>query len=343
LLEKSHDWPGFYCSHERWTIPIFETGPGTAQVTIGKRFAEDLAEAKFLKKHSSILLADEPDHPFGHADGFGPSIPMPAEATPDAMTDGHLSIVDRPNNIVYDMWGARRNPDGTWDCWSGITYPLDGPGVFDPQRFDARNGETIHLYGPCRASGTPNIAGLVRHDELVAGRIEHKLAFATRYAGLLAHCFPAIWTDGAILGGPPEGIVVQLDPDLRLDRFDLSGPARTIAAALQEYGAVLVDVALGSTLSFENLNGHAGKSWTGLITGDSLMSIPFRHFRFIKPESVVEKGSSPIMHPIAFQTYHELLELHDEIETPTGRFVGWPKDWYDVHVRRLMEEKAAKQ
>ncbi len=334
FLEQSSREPGFYLSLRRWTLPIYETKPDTKWVTIKRRFHEPFAEAQYLYRHSKYLLEARPDHPVGFGEGFGPTIPMPEDAVPDAMTDGHLSIIDRERNKVWDLWGARRNDDGTWSTWSGITYPLDGPGTFDPKRFAISNGETIHLYGPCRASGTPSIAGITRYDEVLSGRIEHKLSFATRFAGLLAHCFPATWTDGGILGGIPEGITMQLDPTLDLSTLGLNDGARVIATAMQEYGAVLIDVCLGSTIGAENLNGHASKSWDGILDERDLNAIPFEHFRFIQPATIVEKGLIPAVHPTTFQTYHELMQLHDEVETEQGTFVGWPKDWYQRHAAK---------
>ncbi len=334
LLRRSHAEVGFHLNTQQWTIPIYEVDEETPRVSISRRLPDHIGEGRFLYEHSKPTLT--PDHPVGHAPGFGPTIPMPTAAEPDAMTDGHLTLIDRRAQQAWDLWGAAQREDGSWWCCSGITYALDGPGVFDPTEFAIRNGESIHLYGPCRAAGVPNIAGLVLYHEIQRGRIEHKLAFATRFAALLEHDAPATWTDGGIPGGIPEGITIQLDPALDLSPFSLSPAALIIARALQEYGAVLVDVALGSTLSVESVNGHADRTWDGTLSDRDLHNLPFEHFRFLDPGPTIQKGMIPSIHPIIFQTYHEYMNLHPEKTTTDGdTIVGWPKEWHTQLVEKF--------
>jgi hypothetical protein len=53
------------------------------------------------------------------------------------------------------------------------------------------------------------------HDEIIEGKIEHKLACACERVGLLEHFYPPIvWTNGAYPNGIPEGALIQLDPEL---------------------------------------------------------------------------------------------------------------------------------
>ena len=61
------------------------------------------------------------------------------------------------------------------------TGSLDGSGVWRTEDFAVRDGESIHFHGPSRAAGVPAIAGLIMLDEVLAGRIEHKIAFASHY------------------------------------------------------------------------------------------------------------------------------------------------------------------
>ncbi|MBK1880477.1 hypothetical protein [Pelagicoccus mobilis] len=329
FLEKSHDLEGFHVNGNNYTIPVYEAAPDTPLVKVERRIKDHVGEGRFMYQLSKYVVDSVADHPCGHDASFVDGVPIPEDALPDALTDGHLSIVDPSRNRVWDMWGAERRPDGSWWCCSGISYPIDGTGVFDASEWGMRNGESVHMYGPCRAAGVPNVAGLIRYEELQAGRIEHKLAFATRYAGLQAHSFPASWTDGGVLGGPPEGITIQLDPDVDLDAYGLSPAGMAIATALKEYGAVLVDVALGSVLYAEGLTGHADKSWEGLLIEDELARIPFSNYRFLQPEAVVERGMIPGIHPIIWQTFHEAFGMHQEGDLGEGNsIVGWRKDWH---------------
>ena len=101
---------------------------------------------------------------------------------------------------------------------------------------------------------------------------------------------PAIWNDGQTPGGIPEGAILQLDPGLDLSRFPLSSAARTIARAMQEYGLVDVDSGGGAAVYAELLIDRGERTWRGLLTDQDMLAIPFRHFRVLRMEGVVNKG-----------------------------------------------------
>jgi hypothetical protein len=173
-----------------------------------------------------------------------------------------------------------------------MTYPLDGSGVFEDGEFPVGDGESIHLYGPGRAAGVPIIGGLFMREEVLAGRIEHKLALATGCNAYQEYVFPATWTDGFTEGGLPEGCVIQLDPSLDLDSIELSDGARVVARALQEYGAVNVDVAGGTVVYGEGLYGEGEGSWKGILDGEDLRGIDIRHYRVLKIPQVKKGGKA---------------------------------------------------
>ena len=200
-------------------------------------------------------------------------MPIPDHAAPGPLGDAHMALVDYQARKAWDMFLVHRHDDGSWDSFTGMTYSLDGDGVFNRRDFPVKDGESIHLYGPGRAAGVPIIGGLIMHHEIVAGVIEHKLAFASRWNAYKEFVHPATWTDGFVDSGLPEGCIVQLDPGLDLGRYNLSPAAETIARAMQRYGAVNVDVALGNVLYGEGLYGHPDKSWDGLLTGNDLRCI----------------------------------------------------------------------
>jgi hypothetical protein len=175
-----------------------------------------------------------------------------------------------------------------------MVYRVDGPGVFPLEMFARlHNGETVHMYGPSRAPGVPAIAGLTMEHELRAGEIRHRLAFASSTVALQQFVHPpACWTDGPVRGGFPEGAVLQLDPDLDLDRFALSPAGRTIARAWQRYGAVCVDGCGGNVLYAEGLYGHPGRSWDGVLTSRDVEALGYDHFRVLFMENVIRKGDT---------------------------------------------------
>jgi hypothetical protein len=168
---------------------------------------------------------------------------------------------------------------------------LYGSGVFDQIPFDFEPDTSVHDYGPCRAAGTALLGGLVLQEELTSGKIEHKLALATDLNADQQFVFPAIWTDGFSEGGIPEGAVLQLDPGLDLEKYDLCPAAKTLAVALQKYGMVNVDIARGVCLYVENLNNDPSRNWQGIIDSGWIMEkLGLEHFRVLKLNEIKPGG-----------------------------------------------------
>ena len=151
--------------------------------------------------------------------------------------------------------------------------------------------ERTDLSGGARPSGAPLMAGLLRVDEVKAGRIDHALAFAYPLAqtgkflppASMALDAPDKASERAI--GLPMGARIQLDPEYDIDNTLLSPGAKAVAKALQEYGAILVDTAGASVLYAEGGPEQLAK-WDGVLApGDlqSLFTTGFiaRHFRVI--------------------------------------------------------------
>jgi len=298
LLKVAYPGGGLHVNLHEWTIPVYPVDASTPKHDIAKRMPCHEHEGKDFYAVTRPFLRTVEDHPLGHGPGFGKDVPIPSYATPDAAIDSHIALVDEEAGLIWDMWAAQKREDGSWWSCTGMRYDLNGSGTFDSEQFGVHNGESIHLYGPSRASGTPTIAGLIMHHELAAGKIEHKLAFGCPACGLLSHHYPAIWTDGGTPNGIPQGIVLQLDPSLDLEAMDLSPAIKTVATALQKYGAVLVDNAGSVTLYGEGLWWDESRSWDGLLGEEDLRKIGFGHFRFVKPETPeVEKGMTIGPHP----------------------------------------------
>jgi hypothetical protein len=278
LLQELCPHGGFWINEDYWTIPVYEVTKDTPQRQVLQR------EVQPGEKHV-------PRSGFRHGPGFGPLIPVPGQhCIPSREGDAHLAFVDYERRLAWDMWAAQWRADGELESFTGMAYSLDGPGVFDPALFPAKDGESIHCYGPSRHAGVPAIAGLIMYEELRQGRIDHKLSFASCVNAFKEFVYPAIWGDGKLPGGIPEGAVLQLDPALDLDRFALSPAARTIARALQDYGMVDVDWGKGAAIYAEGLWGQPDRSWAGLLNGPDLVAIPFAHYRLLKLPPITGKG-----------------------------------------------------
>ena len=284
-LLKQEEHGSFGINIHRWTVPIFEVDDSVPRIEVGHRShsEQDLAE----RESKWVGFGDR----FGHqADFDSLKVPVPPRAVADPAGDAHLAIVDFTKMVAWDMWGVRRDMDGNVSSNTGMMYRLNGDGIFNTSDFDVKDGDSIHFYGPSRASGVPAIAGVIMHDEVAEGHIPHKLACATRYNAYKEFVFPACWTDGHLDGGLPEGAVVRLDPALDLRQFRLTAGERVVARAFQEYGAVNVDNASGSTLYAEGLWAKPGKSWDGILTATGLMTIPIEHYQVMKLGEITHMG-----------------------------------------------------
>ncbi len=219
----------------------------------------------------------------------GKPVPIPDNLEPSPGGDMHVAIIDRERQLAWDMFYVKKTGDGKWGSYTGMIYPLDGPGIFDTADFNIRPGESIHQFGPGRAAGVPIIAGTIMFDEVKKGEIRHKLSCALRYVAYQEHVYPpAVWTDGNFEGGIPEGSVIQLDPKLDLSPFNLLPGEMAVARALQKYGAVVVDFAAGSCLYGEGLWYDPARSWDGILRDwdGGISDIPVKYYRVIKAAHV---------------------------------------------------------
>ena len=112
-----------------------------------------------------VLRATEP---WGPNPIEGMHIRVPARAQPAAGGDHHMTIVT-PNGWEYDLWGAQPPPlgGGTLTFAWGGRIRIDGSG----------------LGGHATASHFGNLAGVIRPEELAAGRINHALFVVLRCTG----------------------------------------------------------------------------------------------------------------------------------------------------------------
>lgn len=283
MLEQEPTGEHFGTVFRKWTIPVYEVDEVTEYVHVKKH---RLSEQELIE-----WIAGK-DY-YGHGPEFNP-VPIPEGARPDPENDSHFAVVDWKRMVAWDAWGLQQLEDGSWQSKTGMFYRLDGPGVFDGAQLGYVDGESVHFHGPSRAAGVPVIAGLVRYDEVMAGEIRHKLSCATRFAAKQTFVYPASWTDGYVEGGIPEGAVIQLNPILDLNQFNLTPEEKVIARALQEYGMVIVDIAQGQPLYVEGLWGHPDKSWDGKLTewedDRGINSIPFKHYRVLKVKDPAYRG-----------------------------------------------------
>ncbi|UJR78327.1 hypothetical protein [Sandaracinus amylolyticus] len=257
-LRTSTPWPGLGVNVRPWGIPMYRATSSTPLVRVFATLSNEGENRTFYW-------------------------PVPAGAEADPETDGHLLVVDPASGREYDFFAGRRQADGSWTCALCATADMNGSGVRPPK------GGTTPWYEShgSRACGFPLVAGLIRTDEMRAGRIDHALVIA--YPGIRQRWF----TSPASTGHPANGIVspdrgvpcggrIQLDPSVNVDALGLTPSARIIARALQEYGAYVGDYS-GSISLYADGSPEARAAWdSGLLDEASVRSIPLERMRVVE-------------------------------------------------------------
>ncbi len=153
--------------------------------------------------------------------------PIPDAPLIEAGSDGHLLLVDADACRLYELYAAHQS-GGAWYAGSGAQWDL------------ASNALRPTDWTSADAAGLPIVPGLVRYDEVLAGRILHALRF-TAPQTRRAYIYPARhWASSSTSTSlPPMGLRLRLKATANLS--GLSHDARVIAVALQRYGMILAD------------------------------------------------------------------------------------------------------
>jgi PKD repeat protein len=142
--------------------------------------------------------------------------------------DRHMLILHRDERVLYELYAAEKQPDGSWHAGSGAIFNLTG---YELRPACWTSGD---------AAGLAILPGLVRYDEVADGEITHAIRF-TAPRTQKAYVWPARHYASSItdLSYPPMGQRFRLKPS-----FDTSGypyQARVVLDALKKYGMILCD------------------------------------------------------------------------------------------------------
>lgn len=154
----------------------------------------------------------------------------PIEGGPNGMGDRHVSVLDRDNWKLYELFYARPLKDGGgWSARSGAVFDLKS-NKLRPTGWTSAD-----------AAGLPILPGLVRYDEtMLRKEIPHALRFTvekTRKAFVPpATHFAA---DAGAMDLPPMGMRLRLKADYDISNFPEE--AQVILRCLKKYGMILAD------------------------------------------------------------------------------------------------------
>ncbi len=163
---------------------------------------------------------------YGDESDPGP-YPVPLNAPVEAGGDKHVLVVQQDACKLYELYHAVCSGAG-WSAGSGAVFDLRS-NALRPDGWTSAD-----------AAGLPILPGLVRYEEVAAGRIDHALRFTVSrtqrgYIHPATH-FASSSTDPNL---PPMGLRLRLKPG-----FDISGyhgQARVILEALKTYGMIVAD------------------------------------------------------------------------------------------------------
>ena len=152
----------------------------------------------------------------------------PIEGGINSTGDRHILMIDTTNCILYELYSAYQNNDGTWRAGSGAVFDL--------------NSNTLRpdTWTSADAAGLPIYPGLVKYDEMASGEIKHAIRFTVPKTQR-AYLWPARHYASSIKDEnyPPMGVIMRLKKSF--DMSKLSPQSKVIAIALQNYGMILAD------------------------------------------------------------------------------------------------------
>jgi hypothetical protein len=222
-----------------WSLPANLTA-GAADTP------DDYAHPIFYAQPTDPVVTLHALQPWGRASIEGMQIRVPANARPAGGTDAHMTIIT-PDGWEYDLWEAKAPADGKLEFGWGGRIRVDGSG----------------LGADATAAQFGNLAGVIRAEELAAGRIDHALFIVVKCtandtsfglgvkphrAGDLGSSYiypagkggsscPASETDA-----PPMGARYRLTvTDAQIAALNVGQWKKTILTALAHYGGYVGD------------------------------------------------------------------------------------------------------
>ena len=243
----------------------------TAEKTSAPRFSAPTANSEEDYNHP-IYFADESDplytihctEPWGTCPIEGKTVHIPAGAQAASGSDGHMAVIEAATGWEYDFWQAGSKPaaGGELDIsWGGRTR-VDGSG----------------LGSPATAGNFGLAAGVIRPEELAAGRIEHALFMVVKCTNGTA-VYPAGSDTGRSCSSiglsnqnaPAMGQHFVLNMSVaEIEALPDPGWQKTVLRAMAEYGLYVGDTG-GGFLKVES-----GVSFTSMGMGDPWTSLASR-------------------------------------------------------------------
>ena len=191
----------------------------------GREFGIPFSVARKGTKPSRVLITNYKAESDPGPYYFGPDATLEGQGKGDA----HLISVHYDQKRLYELYNAKRTPDGGWQAMQGTVWDL--------------TSNKLRPWGwtSADAAGLPIWPGLVRYEEVhLLKEIRHALRFTvkkTRRAFILPATHWASRSKDP--KRPPMGMRVRLNADFDIEPFP--EPVQVILRCLKKYGMILAD------------------------------------------------------------------------------------------------------
>jgi hypothetical protein len=152
----------------------------------------------------------------------------PIEGGPTSNGDRHVLVVDRDNCVLYEVYNAHLQSDGSWRAGSGAKWDMHS------------NALRPSTWTSADAAGLPILAGLVRYDEVASGTISHALRFTVPQTRN-TFVWPGRHQASSLTDPqyPPMGLRFRLKSGVDISGY--SPAMQVILRALKQYGMMVAD------------------------------------------------------------------------------------------------------
>jgi hypothetical protein len=236
-------------------------GPSGGSVPYGIPY--DVVAGSHKKVSISFDYGDESDpgpYPFG------------SDITIEGGSDRHAIMIDKSTCILYELYNAHYASGGS-TAGSGAIFKLTS-NKLRPAGWTSAD-----------AAGLPIFAGLVRLDEVKAGKVDHAIRVTASHTDR-TYIWPARHQAGDANNHnlPPMGARFRLKSGYSISRF--RSDTQTILRAMKKYGLIVADN--GSNWYFQ---GTAEDGWSNSML-DQLKSVPASAFEAVDEASLMVDANS---------------------------------------------------
>jgi hypothetical protein len=213
-------------------------------------------------------------------------MPIPATAPIEGYPnpgsgDRHVLVLDNSNCFLYELYASSVNGNGSWTAGSGAVWDLLG------------NEQRPWTWTSAYAAGLPIFPGLVRYDEVAAGKISHALRFTLNDSRAAVVPPASHWAANSTNSlAAPMGMRLRLKASYDISSF--SPNVQVILTALKKYGMIMADN--GSSMY---LSGAPDDRWDNDDL-HNLSQVPASAFEVVQMNPVytaanVPQGAAPVI------------------------------------------------